>query len=297
MDDKIIPITSLPSGPYPEPGFPVEEAWKQMQPLLEAVPGQTTPGTSSWSWIKRFLPFGGAGLAAAAVIVFVVLFDKPSQHSVMKTYASNESPGKQLLPGGTLLYLDRHSRIREETTATRKAVLSVTGGVYIENLPSTKEQVLEIRTGTLMILPQEAGLYVSFDSSSQTTAVHVLAGNAVLTNPKDTFLLSAGESVLYDGKAQRFGNRQKANVNLSAYATRIFDFIDTPLEEVADCIEKAYDIKIVFADKGLAGCRITTRFEHKTLNEVLDIIGYTLQLDYSVDEKNKTVTLHGKQGD
>jgi transmembrane sensor len=293
VNDKNVPVTPMNHGPYPEPGIPVEEAWGQMKQWLDAAPRTTPAARPAFALRKKLIGYGCAGLAAVMVMVYIFVFNKPSQHSSMNIYASNDSPGKQILPGGTLVFLDRNSRIREETGADSKVTLSVNGAAYIENAPE-KEQVLQVQTGSLTILPRHAGLYVSFDSSTMTAAVHVLSGNAVIKAGKDTFMLWAGESVCYDGRLKHLGKKLKADVNIAGYATRNFDFVDTPLAEAVACIEKAYAIKITIAGHKQADCRITARFDHKTLKEVLDIIAYTLQLDYSIDEKNNNVLLDGK---
>lgn len=208
----------------------------------------------------------------------------------MKIYASENSPGKETLPGVAMVFLDRHSRIREETGTEKQVVWWVNGGTYVENLQE-KEQALHIKAGMLTVSPRQAGIYVSFDSSTLISAVHVLSGDAMIAAGENQFTLSAGESVWFDGRSSRLSDKQKADVNLSSYATKTFEFNDTPLGEAAALIEKAYDTKIVFANNKLPGCRITTRFDHKTLEEILDIMAYTLHFTYWVDEKNNQVLL------
>jgi len=87
--------------------------------------------------------------------------------------------------------------------------------------------------------------------------------------------------------------KQKADVNLYSYATRIFDFTDTPLKVAAAAIEKTYGITILFENQKLYRCRITTRFDNKTLKEMLDIMAYTLKFKYYINEKSRQVFVTG----
>lgn len=186
MDDKNIHTPLLPSGPYPEPGIPVEEAWGQMKKLLDTAAGPLPAGKPAHSVIKKFFIYGSAGLAAVVVIMYFLLYNKPPQNSSKKIQASEDSTGsKPILPGRTTVFPNRHSRIS-------------------------------------------------------------------------------------------------------------FDFTDTPLYKAVASLEKAYGTTIVFANNKLSGCRITTRFDNKTLEEILDIMAYTLHFEYSLDEKSNKVILNGK---
>ena len=81
--------------------------------------------------------------------------------------------------------------------------------------------------------------------------------------------------------------------NLFSYANRIFEFHDTPFKEATGFIEKAYGVKIVTENNNLYNCRITTKFDNKSIEEILDILAYTLSFEYTFDEKNKQVLITG----
>lgn len=74
---------------------------------------------------------------------------------------------------------------------------------------------------------------------------------------------------------------------------RIFEFSNTPFKEAAGFIEKAYGVKIIIENNKLDHCKITTRFDNKSLEEILDILGYTLAFDYSIDKNKNQVIISG----
>jgi hypothetical protein len=74
---------------------------------------------------------------------------------------------------------------------------------------------------------------------------------------------------------------------------RTFEFSNTPFKEAAGFIEKAYGVKIIIENDKLDHCKITTRFDNKSLEEILDILGYTLAFEYSIDKNKNQVIISG----
>ena len=74
---------------------------------------------------------------------------------------------------------------------------------------------------------------------------------------------------------------------------RIFEFSNTPFKEAAGFIEKAYGVTIIIENNKLDHCKITTRFDNKSLEEILDILGYTLAFEYSIDKNKNQVIISG----
>jgi hypothetical protein len=74
---------------------------------------------------------------------------------------------------------------------------------------------------------------------------------------------------------------------------RIFEFSNTPFKEAVGFIEKAYGVTIIINNNKLNNCTITTRFDNKSLEEILDILGYTLAFEYSIDKNKNQVIISG----
>lgn len=74
---------------------------------------------------------------------------------------------------------------------------------------------------------------------------------------------------------------------------RIFEFSNTPFKEATGFIEKAYGVTIIINNDKLYNCTITTRFDNKSLEEILDILGYTLTFEYSIDKNKNQVIISG----
>ncbi len=58
----------------------------------------------------------------------------------------------------------------------------------------------------------------------------------------------------------------------------------TPFKNVAEHMEKQFDIKIILKGNCLNG-RITTRFDSITLKQMLDVMAYTPVFEYKLDKE------------
>lgn len=281
---------------YPEPNIHVEEAWKKMKEMLNILPSETGKGKNQLKNFtdRKLLLYAILGIVLLLTIDYYFFINKPADNPAAITYFSGNNPKKETLVNGFTAFLDKKTFIAEQVSDNRNTTLSgINGAVYFEGIPN-KPGTVEIIMGSLKVIPDDSDIYVSFDSSSNLASVHVQHGKVTLEVEKNRITLSEGESIEYNSKMKLFGKKEKVNINLFGYATKVFDFTDTPLKEVADCIGKSYDVDIQIARKELYNCSITTRFDNKSLKEIMDIIMYTLSLEYTIANNNKLILITGK---
>jgi hypothetical protein len=77
------------------------------------------------------------------------------------------------------------------------------------------------------------------------------------------------------------------------YTNKVFEFSNMPFREASAYLEKAYGVKFIVKNNKLGNCTITTRFDNKSLEEILDIIGYTLTFEYEIDKTKNQVIISG----
>jgi ferric-dicitrate binding protein FerR (iron transport regulator) len=77
------------------------------------------------------------------------------------------------------------------------------------------------------------------------------------------------------------------------YANKVFEFTNMPFSKAAAYIEKVYSVKFIIKNNKLDNCTITTRFDNRSLEEVLDVIGYTLAFEYEIDKTKNQVIISG----
>jgi FecR-like protein len=74
---------------------------------------------------------------------------------------------------------------------------------------------------------------------------------------------------------------------------KVFEFSNMPFSKVSAYLEKAYGVQFIVKNNKLDDCTITTRFDNKSLEEILDILGYTLTFEYEIDKTKNQVIISG----
>lgn len=84
-----------------------------------------------------------------------------------------------------------------------------------------------------------------------------------------------------------------ANHAIQRSKTVSHEFSNTPFIEVARFLEKEYGVTMIVKNETVNNCKVTTRFDNKSLEEILDILGYTLAFEYKIDERRNQVIISG----
>ncbi|HEX6430312.1 MAG TPA: DUF4974 domain-containing protein, partial [Niastella sp.] len=167
------------------------------------------------------------------------------------------------------------------------------GGCYFRQINKNTGALWQLKVGPVEIIPNNANVYVSVDSVTAVAVVQVQTGSADIQMGNEKLHIAAGESVRFNTQKDIVHKKQKMDPNLFSYANRIFEFNDMPFKEAAGFIEKAYGVKIVTENNNLYNCRITTKFDNRSMEEILDILAYTLSFEYTIDKKTNQVLITG----
>jgi transmembrane sensor len=102
-------------------------------------------------------------------------------------------------------------------------------------------------------------------------------------------VLAPGErATLSNGNLMKSYN---ANPNYQSWKTKVFTFENTPLEEVMEVLNKAYDQNLVLGSENLNNCSITVNFDNEAFDAILQVL--TSTLDLRVIESGDKLMLEG----
>ena len=281
---------------YPDPDIPMEQAWDNMNELLDKTPINFNVNKTVGSSIKNYFIFAGSGLLITAMAVLIYMNKKSKHDDIMrKIYKTAAMPVKDSLFGGVVAFIDQQSCVEEIAVSKNAPTLKIKGAVYLQGTYGNDE-ALQLEAGALIIKKWKGNIYVAFDSNSNTSIAQIQSGSgsAEIEVGATTLHIRTGESVRFDGRTNHIEYTQTTDPNLSSYATRIFDFTDMPLKKATAYLEKSYGVSFVFQNTNLHRCRITTRFDNKSLEEIMDVMAYTLGFNYKMDVRNNIVYISGK---
>jgi ferric-dicitrate binding protein FerR (iron transport regulator) len=109
--------------------------------------------------------------------------------------------------------------------------------------------------------------------------------------PQKEAIIVAGQTGIYDKSQKIITKSDSANLNDLAWKTRIMDFHNTPLTEIAEILSNTYHMPVSI-DTALRKCKVTVRFENQEADSVLNILKSTL--DLTIIKKGKRIIITGK---
>jgi transmembrane sensor len=306
--------------------FLFQPEWKQaLEELLkedfEAFEPMDYPESDLAVWNQRFrtnhtdTPTSGRffnynrwmGYAAACILMLGIgiwYLNTPQENAPSKLGATVVTLGNPrgqrsaiTLPDGSVVHLGALSSISYPKlfgTADRAVIL--TGEAFFEVKPD-KLHPFTIRTGKVQT--RVLGTSFKIDAfkriivSVATGRVEVNKLNAAGLKERSLAVLIPGQKVSYDKQNDRAELGSSDIEEINAWTKGSVTFTNTPLEEIAETLERWYNIDISFANESLRKTRLSLIVKATVpIQHSLDIICSTAHLKYNIKGNKITVTKH-----
>lgn len=255
--------------------FNFEEKTVPMLPLQ-------TNKNSSFSLMKI-----AAAVVVMCVISITVYYMFPSDAHELLSISTNEKSIEQKLPDGSIVTVNPESRFTALHKSKREYALS--GNAYFEVKHDDKNPFI-IHVNNLCIKDIGTSFSVEGDPKQDAVRVNVTEGEVHLyTNTKTGIHLTKGESGTYYKSTDIF--EKTKDLSLTKNITFSMNFKNVTLEHIVLTLEKEFGKKIQFANEELKACRMSVKFANSNLDEILEIIGETM--DVWTTEENEVITLGG----
>lgn len=197
---------------------------------------------------------------------------------------------KDTLQGHIIITLDTKSSLSYPSRKDDEGSLIVNGKAFIQIADTARP--LTIVAGDVLIHTGSSNFYLAYDSVAASLSIQVAKGELQITDHNKILSLQQGQSIFYDGQKHRFIKKDTLDVNTFGYATRVFNFNNTPVKEVINELSKAYGVTFRLDNPAIGDCRITTEFDNKPIRYVLDVLTQTLNLTYK--ELGKIIAISGQ---
>ena len=224
---------------------------------------------------------------AASVLLVSVLGFAGLKYAGMK---SEKAPAAEFstlkMSDGTIISLNAGSRItyRKGYGVTHRNI-DLKGEAYFE-VAKNESLPFIITAGDASIQVTGTKFNVRAYKDQTEVKVTVTEGSVRLYETGQSAkeaILSAGETGTFDRTLKVVKKQPLLNMNDIAWKTRILDFHNTTLSEVAAVLENTYHRK-VWVDPAVRLCPLTVRFENQELTPVLNVLRSTLDLTITVED-------------
>ncbi len=277
----------------------MEAAWSKIDDKTsEAVPENTGDHYRSatkviplskrivrWSAAAAILLLCGAGLWWIA------------QSSSSPVYAEIETPENEkkemLLPDGSQVWLNGNSKIvYNQNFAERKVELEGEAFFEVEHLGG---KPFEIASGGATTTVLGTSFNVRAYPAEEKIEVTVETGKVALAIANDAappVELPAGTSGVVFKKEQRIERVEEKINNATSWKTMQLTFDETLIKDVITTLERFFGTEIQVSNEMIYECTLNSTFDDPDLNEILNVIGASIDVD--VQKSREAYLLVGK---
>lgn len=178
--------------------------------------------------------------------------------------------------GASISYVSNFEGATRHVYLKGSATFDVTTDPKKPFIVSVGDIAVKVLGTTFLVATDTAGIVVAVKSG----AVSMYRGDS-------SIVLKAGETGMYHNNTRGFSVSGTDSTTMK----QSFNFTNASLKEIATQLELAYGVRIVFKNKKLESCFMSSSFDNKSLLFILEVISITLNVQYSIGKD--TVYLSG----
>jgi transmembrane sensor len=240
-------------------------------------------------------------------VLFSLLFVKPAGvlnfTSDASVIAPRGSKALTILPDGTVVWLNAGSKIKYKITAGKPArEVTLEGEAYF-NVSKDLDHPFTVKAAEMIIkaygtefnvkaYPEEKVISATLVKGSVSVEIKDKPSNKTMLKPND-------QAIYYKPTPERSENfLVSKGINPALYTLWINDRLQIKgetLEDLAVMLERKYDVTIKFDDNSLRDLRFTGIIENETVEQILELIKISSNVDYRIDGRQIWLAKTGKQ--
>jgi transmembrane sensor len=273
----------------PGAGYDLDAEWELLRKKIPGF-GEAPGATASIPGQGRSVLFYSYRIAAVLLVGLVLGFSwfYFTRMRDMQRVLAKDTQVEVVLEDGTKVVLNRDSRLRYGRTfdpGERKVYLS--GEAWFDVVRDTARPFL-IDAGEAMVRVLGTSFNVNAYRKNPTVEITVESGLVAMSSKKDEqdqIVMKAGSGGLYHKSLNTLKLIPTSDPNSISWKTRELFFQETSLREVADLLNRVYDVNIVIVNPELASCPLTVTFRDQSLEAILHVLEQTLDLQVTWDGK------------
>ncbi len=268
-----------------------KQAWHRFQERIATLPvgGKTKGFSRLYISRKQWIAAAALFILIASGMLFSLYNTKEPVIAMMNT-KSDTHVLKDTLMDGSIVTLNKNTTLsypQKFTGPTRK--ISIKGEAFFEVAPN-KEMPFIIQANEVTITVVGTAFNVkNYDSS---TEVIVESGIVKLSYNNNTIELTKGERILLHQQQTEIKKEKISNSLYNYYRTGIITCNATPLTELINTLNTAYNVDIILENNAMNQLQITSTFDHESIENILNIIGATFNI--TVSKTDSTYLLQTK---
>ena len=239
------PLQAVKDTPQPAPGRKILPSWTRIAAILLIV-------------------------ASITGLVYLAGRNTPD-----KQVASNTTVLTDTLPDGSQITLNRQSTISYPAKFHKDRSIHLQGEAFFK-IAADKDNPFRVYTNGITITV--LGTSFNVRSKGPATEIIVESGLVRVTDSLHSILVHPAEKVvIHRGDTSLSADQEKSEL-YKYYRTKEFVCDNTPLWQLAESLEQAYDVHITITDPALRELKINTIFRNESLDQILSVIQETFRI-------------------
>lgn len=265
------------------PDFRTSEEWSRLKTKLYDLEGKQVNLQNRRLFVKVAASLILMAVCAALVYRMAVRTDD------IVLQSENEKR-RVSLPDGSTVWLNTKSRLIYSSDFNNERNIQLDGEAFFDVTPDT-EKPFVITTPQSQIRVLGTSFNVSAYSHNTLEEVYVATGKVCVASGDHQVELTPGELSTMNKITRVLSSADASNENKMAWRTGKLVFLKTNLIEVAQTLEHYFQISINIKNPVIEKCRFTSSFTNPTLEEVIEAI--SLSMNINVVHQNKEYVFDG----
>lgn len=198
------------------------------------------------------------------------------------------------LPDGTRVWLNSHSSLTYKADyGARERLVSLSGEAYFEVAKDPQRRFVVDAQG-MNVEAIGTAFNVKAYQEDPSVITTLLSGRVRISTSTETALLAKGEQVEVNKREGKLKISAPDRIEYaSLWRSNELAFNSHTLEEIAQVLDRMYNVKIVFEDEKIKKRRFSGIIQNNSLDNVIEILSLTASIEYRT--QGDTVILRTRQ--
>ncbi|UBM60291.1 FecR domain-containing protein [Marinilongibacter aquaticus] len=253
----------------------IEKAWRKVEKRIDE---KKKPNWISW-----------AAVVAGILLISTYYFANKEPELSYSSIKTERAQTEKTLADGSKITLNSFSLLEfPESFSDDERRVKLIGEAFFDIAKNPdKPFIIEANGTEIKVL----GTAFSILARDENVQVSVQSGTVEFKSvSKEKVVLHKGDEAKYESAKANIQVSHIEDPNIFAYKTKVFEFNQAPIEKVVQTLNKAYQTYIQLEGDSWNDYQLTTKFEHEDLDQVLDIVATTLNLELKKEEKSFVLT-------
>lgn len=272
----------------------VDEEWVNFKTIRDKEDRSTKSFNQSElaRWIYRAAAILVVGLG---FIYLINSFNSNTGQTEIILANTSESLVKKKLPDGSEIWLNKNSQLTlsKSFNSDNRAVILL-GEAFFE-VKKDVSSPFTITSGNVITEVLGTSFNVRAISGENQIEVVVVTGQVSfgsVENASSKLLIDPGFKGVWKKETKQFEKSINEDTNFLSWREKELTYDQESFDKVVISMERYFQIEFQIENTALLDCHYTGKFKDATLEEVLEIIGAALNLEFKIDEN--IVTLSGE---